>query len=239
MNEILNSTDMLGRLLVSHRQQTEQPAKLTMKEIREQLQEKLDAIRADNPQLAMEIWNLFKAMKTPEKVVETVTVKDESREKELEQEVNRLQNKLAGKETQIKDVQDELNRVNEMWKERTTIYVDKIHAGLNHPFLDPKLTDKQLNELFADQTWALVNILDKTVIGLRNMSFARKKMLLHIGFSEFHFFKTLAGSEREAMRNCFAFEVKLVKKGEKCQETKNESEPILRKPSSYGTVIGA
>jgi hypothetical protein len=237
MNEILKSTDMLGRLLVSHRQQTEPPAKLSMKDIREQLQEKLDVIRADNPQVAMEIWNLFKAIKTPEKIVERVTVKDESREKELELEINRLQSKLAAKESQAKDAQEELNRVNELWRERTTVYVDSIDA--NHPFLDKRLTDKQLNQMFADQTWALVNILDKTVLGLRNLSFARKKMLLHIGFSEFHFFKTLAGNEKEVIRNCFSFEVKLTKKGEKCQETKSESGPTLEKPSSYGTVIGA
>jgi hypothetical protein len=60
--------------------------------VREQLQSALALI--DNDEAKRQIWDVFKTMKRPEVRVETVRVKDDAREHELSQEVNRLHDKL-------------------------------------------------------------------------------------------------------------------------------------------------
>lgn len=160
---------------------------------REELKEQLDSIREEHPNVAQKVWELFKLIKKPETVKETVVIRDEKREQELEEEVKQLKYQLTTKAFQVKEANEqveywknEVAKLKEEWEERFTVRVSE--AVIDHPFFGQK--DNELLKLHKILTEDMIKRLPME--GAENLSFAKKQMFLHIGFSEFWLLKSLS-----------------------------------------------
>lgn len=160
---------------------------------REELKEQLDSIREEHPNVAQKVWELFKLIKKPETVKETVVIRDEKLEQELEEEVKQLKYQLSSKAFQIKSLtaevdywKSEILKIQEQWNERFTVRVSE--ATIEHPYFTQK--DDILLKLHRKLTEEMIKRLPME--GAENLSFAKKQMFLHIGFSEFWLLKSLS-----------------------------------------------
>ena len=151
--------------------------------VREELKVQLDEIRSEYPEVARNIWELFKEMKTPEKVVEKVVVKDDQKEQELSVKVQSLESQLVSKKFHVAQLKQEVDSINNKWEERFTVYFEDT---IDHFYL--KKSDEELRVMHRGLTEKITEALPFR----NNLTFAQKQILLHLGFSEFHLLKTLS-----------------------------------------------
>lgn len=166
--------------------------------IREELKAQLEVIQASHPEVVRKVWELFKEMKTPEKVVEKIFVNNDKKEQELAVKAQSLESQLISKNFQIGQLKQEIEKINNDWEEKFTVYVDDV---IDHEFL--RASEDRLRQLHRDMT---ESITDRVPLKGR-LTFGQKQMLLHLGFSEFHLLKTLS-NPKGVEKNCFPIKIK-------------------------------
>lgn len=170
---------------------------------RDDLKGQLDLIRKQFPDVANRVWSIFKFIKSPEKSIEKIEVRNEKIERELELELESLRARLEQKILQTQQLEREITDMKAEWEEKNTVYIEDV--AFTHPYL--RLPDEILRKMYKDQTDKLFENLP--ISGADKLSYAKKQMFLHIGFSEFHLLKSLtAKSLTELRESHFRFKIK-------------------------------